>query len=85
MMTKCSIEEVLAKTPTYMKTIDDELLNHSECDWELPSEEFAAVHNLMVSGPQCWTVRAMKEMVERGPLMIDMQWDAQAYSSGITL
>ena len=82
MMTGSTIAAVTAATPAYMIRPDGGLRNASETEVSIEAGVlFGRVHGLHCFPPHSWTVDQMRAQLARGPLMLDMLWNATTYAA----
>lgn len=83
MMTLSTVSAVVAKTPADMIAPDGGLTNSSESDQAVVTgTRYARIHNLRCFAPMSWMLSALRKQLQRGPLMLDMLWDAGGYARG---
>lgn len=74
---------IIAATPPDLVTSTGGTANFSErADNVTGNQRFAQVHNLRYYAPQSWSVQGFVGLIQRGPAMLSMLWDAGEYTAG---
>jgi peptidoglycan hydrolase-like protein with peptidoglycan-binding domain len=73
--------QVIAATPPELITSNGGTANFSDsADNVTGNQRFAQVHGLHYHAPQSWSVDGFVGLIQRGPVMLSMLWDAAAYT-----
>ena len=82
MINNSTIPAVMARTPANLLLADGSLRNESENDDPGRSgRPYAQAHNLWYHGPMSWRLSYFQQQLTKGPLMLDMLWDAKGYTT----
>lgn len=84
MLTRSNVPAVIARTPSDLVLADGSLKNFSESDDPVTgSTRFARANFLtLLASAASWMPRGLVAMLNRGPLMFDMLWNAADYAEG---
>ena len=84
MLTRTTVQAVIARTPADLVASDGGLANFSESnDPVTGATRFARANFLtLVASAASWMPTGLVSMLRRGPLMLDMLWNAQDYAKG---
>jgi hypothetical protein len=83
MVTRTNVPNVIARTPSDLILPDGSLANFSETnDAVTGPTRFADANFLKVKAPASWMPRALVSMLNQGPLIFDMLWNADEYTKG---
>ncbi len=83
MLTRSTVPAVIARTPPELILADGSLANYSEGNWMPGTLAFAQAHHLHFYPPASWLPSALAGMLQSGPLMLDMLWNADEYTQGL--
>lgn len=74
---------IIAATPPDLVTSTGGTANFSErADNVTGNQRFASVHGLRYHPPQSWSVQGFVGLIQRGPAMLSMLWEASEYVAG---
>ena len=84
MITRSNVQAVVARTPADLIADDGGLRTFPDADDAMRADAlFASAHGLAVRPPSPWSVKALRDALQHGPLMIDLRWSAKGYAAGI--
>jgi peptidoglycan hydrolase-like protein with peptidoglycan-binding domain len=84
MVTRTTVQAVIARTPNDLILADGSLANFSETNDPMTgSRRFARANFMTVIPPTSWMPSALMTMLSRGPLVFDMLWDSTGYVQGV--
>ena len=83
MLKGSTVPAIIAATPPHLITGSGGTANFSErADNVTGNEEFARAHHLRYHAPMSWTTGAFKQLIQTGPVMLSMLWNADEYVAG---
>ncbi len=84
MLKNSTVPAVIAATPPHLVSGTGGTPNFSErADNVSGNQEFARAHGLRYHAPQSWMVSAFAALIQRGPAMLSMLWNAGEYTAGL--
>ena len=74
--------QIIAATPAALITSTGGTANFSDsADNVTGNQQFARAHGLQYHAPQSWSVDGFVRLIQRGPAMLSMLWNAAAYTT----
>ncbi len=83
MLKGCTIAAIQMRTPAEMLNAEGALI-HSGANGAMHSvpRAFARVHGLQYHPPQRWQVGPLIKLLQKGPVMMELQWNPQSHRPG---